>query len=229
MSIDNLINKYSNELKLDISKNSSKSETIILDGICRICKHEKNTILHHISYNPEKTMEVCHICHFKIHNNKKFKPHLTPSLSREVAQSRGLITKSGTLNPNFNITINDKELAKWIKNEINVNDKYEDESQLFEVAISKLKDNTYDDLQREICKNMVDDIILIQKIRNREIEKIKQNNYIIEALEEDILDKENIEWMNHAVRRLSFYNKSEVIKQALKNHKQKMTNIDIIL
>ncbi|KKL50949.1 hypothetical protein LCGC14_2300370, partial [marine sediment metagenome] len=41
--------------------------------ICELCLKVKSTLNHHITYNPEKIVHVCHSCHGKIHS-KPF-PH----------------------------------------------------------------------------------------------------------------------------------------------------------
>ena len=52
----------------------------------------KTAIQHHISYNPEKVIEVCRSCHLKIHRSKKkssLKPVATPFRSKPIEKPPG--------------------------------------------------------------------------------------------------------------------------------------------
>lgn len=48
-------------------------------GFCKVCTRDSESLhIHHISYFPEKTIQVCNNCHSKIHNGveryKKYAP-----------------------------------------------------------------------------------------------------------------------------------------------------------
>jgi len=49
---------------------------------CEICGSRENLIVHHISYEKNKTIRVCRNCHGKIHRNKKHQFHPSDKKTR---------------------------------------------------------------------------------------------------------------------------------------------------
>jgi len=48
---------------------------------CELCNNNSNYCQnHHTSYEPEKTIVVCDVCHWKIHNKPGYYDHLDPTL-----------------------------------------------------------------------------------------------------------------------------------------------------
>jgi len=58
-----------------------------LGGVCVLCYKKFRTLEnHHVCYDPEKLIRICHDCHFKIH----FYPgRLTPAQKILLKQLRG--------------------------------------------------------------------------------------------------------------------------------------------
>jgi hypothetical protein len=53
---------------------------------CRGCWKYRRSLLHHISYKPERTVPMCHDCHVKLHEDSDFLSHLQPEMSRREAK-----------------------------------------------------------------------------------------------------------------------------------------------
>lgn len=59
---------------------------------CGKCGENKSQMVtHHVSYRPEKVMEICSDCHLEIHNRPDKYPQLMPSSSRKEAKEKGWI------------------------------------------------------------------------------------------------------------------------------------------
>jgi hypothetical protein len=50
-------------------------------GICPLCRRSMDLLIHHISYIPEKTIEICKGCHWGIHPAPKHCPMRTDSIT----------------------------------------------------------------------------------------------------------------------------------------------------
>lgn len=67
------------------------SEDISLDDdVCSVCNTRACAATHHLSYEPERTIEVCTSCHAEIHGTDKYK-ELKPDMTRQEAIERGLL------------------------------------------------------------------------------------------------------------------------------------------
>lgn len=222
MSIEKLIN---NKL---IDFNDSLDNVIGRKGKCTVCKENKETVRHHISYKPENIMHVCQSCHGKIHHNEEFRPDLTPELSRMEAAERGYVPLTGYYkdkeNTHFTVKIKNDELAEWVKNEVDDNDNYHNINHLFELAISRFKDNTYDDIQRRITRDLKKDIYRLRKIRNNEFKKLSNKSFINEELSMYKLDIRTEEWINFAFEELDYNDKSDIIDDAISLHRENHLN-----
>ena len=62
---------------------------------CRGCWEIKSCLCHHISYDPERVVPMCQECHERLHRDPAFLPHLIPEMRRSKAEERGLISKLG--------------------------------------------------------------------------------------------------------------------------------------
>jgi integrase/recombinase XerD len=59
---------------------------------CEKCgKRRSNIESHHISYRPERIMEVCQTCHLEIHDKPDEYEHLLPNVKRKEAERKGWI------------------------------------------------------------------------------------------------------------------------------------------
>jgi len=66
---------------------------------CKICGKEGVLVTqtHHISYKPEKTIEVCKGCHWRIHFQKGFHNELKPSKEqKEILEKLKENTSAGS-------------------------------------------------------------------------------------------------------------------------------------
>ena len=71
----------------------------IPQDVCSVCSREitpRTGVFHHTSYEPERGVTVCNLCHSKIHRRDGFNDDLEPDLDRSTAEERGLITKGFT-------------------------------------------------------------------------------------------------------------------------------------
>jgi hypothetical protein len=71
-------------------------------GTCQMCYKQGIIERHHVSYFPERTINLCHKCHFKVH----YQP--------------GLLTRSDLI-ALLNAKLNGKQLAEAYKTEENLN------------------------------------------------------------------------------------------------------------
>jgi len=71
------LNRFMDQLVEDTEPVESEDFIIPMQAIAtnRICRH-------HISYEPEITMDVCSSCHAKIHHDDEFRPDLQPDMKR---------------------------------------------------------------------------------------------------------------------------------------------------
>jgi hypothetical protein len=61
--------------KIESSKKEFRSENLKSMNLCELCEKNKAEIIHHITYNPSKTIKICKSCHGKIHKFGKYFPN----------------------------------------------------------------------------------------------------------------------------------------------------------
>lgn len=123
-----------------------------LDDLCHICFRERDTLQeHHISYDPEITMQTCIECHSKIHNEDGFHDELMPDMTREEAIEQGIVSgwtfeESSRLEDRaeYSVGFRDEELEEWI-DEV-AYDTFESYSRFFYVAAKWMKEEKADTL-----------------------------------------------------------------------------------
>lgn len=94
-----------------------------LDDICHICFRDRDPLQdHHISYDPEITIQTCLECHSRIHNEEGFHDELKPDMKREEAIDEGIVSewtfeKSTRLDDRaeYSVGFRDEELEDWIE------------------------------------------------------------------------------------------------------------------
>lgn len=94
-----------------------------LDDCCHICYRERDKLQdHHISYDPEVTIQVCLECHKKIHHEDGFHDELLPEMTREEAVEQGIVNnwtfeESTRLDERvtYSVGFRDEELHNWIE------------------------------------------------------------------------------------------------------------------
>jgi hypothetical protein len=94
-----------------------------LDDLCHICFRDRDTLQdHHISYDPEMTIQTCLECHNRIHNEANFRDELKPDMTREEAKEAGIVSEwtfeeSTRLEDRaeYSVGFRDEELEEWIE------------------------------------------------------------------------------------------------------------------
>lgn len=124
-----------------------------LDDLCHICYREREKLQdHHISYDPEITIQVCLECHNRIHNEDGFHDDLKPEMTREEAIAEDIVSgwtfKESTRlddRAEYSVGFRDTELEEWVEDV--AHDSFGSYSRLFYVAAKWMKEEKADTVE----------------------------------------------------------------------------------